>query len=547
MVSFRDSQFRIFNSTVDRLRIGDLYKPEVQKKITGLTTFYLPPKDLRQNDMAMAKRLGLRIPPTTKPLSGPFQIDRPYSDRDKAAVKALDIHALPKNYKRLRASPHLANAMKELAVDPKSRALFKKAPAAFVATHPYLRPSERTALSSSKTWTIHAAMKASPADIAAEFVQACLRDPTLSQQWFANAKLYKNGAGTLNDWLKSKGYDTTVNEVDSAWSGELGQGLDIYSTTYSTLIGGKVGPLLIISKGTVTFDSVKIKKFTFASSVLSWSQTDGNASTVRITLVVLTDDDGKPLPPGSYIGPMFSGTLTDANHAANTTFLGRVGDFPKPSTPSDPPTGPTDGTKLDQYDSTYSTYSKSGGSWSGDVDFVVDAPTVTYDGKALQNIKWTNSNLSVSTADGNPVNLAIYFFYNKPSSSNKTAGNQFFGRRWNAGETPPADGNFMGQIGQSSNPSSQAGASSWQSILKTVAINLAAGVASMVLGHYVVKAITARQQANKLKTEQAEKDAKAAENKADDSAEAEERVNEENSEVNPEAQEGGPDPGPGPR
>lgn len=547
VVSFRDSQFRIFNSTVNRHKIGDLYKPEVQKTITGLTTFYLPPKELRPNDLDMAKRLGLRIAPTAKPLSGPFQVDRPYSDRDKAAVKALDTHALPNNYKRLRASRPMATAMQQLAIDPKSRDLFQKAPAAFVATHPDLRPSERSALESSKTWVIHSAMKATPAAVADEFVQACLRNPTLSQQWSTILKRYKDqddGADQIAAWLKSQGYDTTLDEVDKAWARELGQGLDVYSTTYNTLLDNKAGPLLVISKGTVTFDSVKIKKFTFAESVLSWSQSDGNASTVKVTLVILTDNDGKPLPPDSYIGPMLSGTLTDINHPSEVKLYGRVGDFPKPSDPSDPDPGPTDGTKLEQYDSTYATYSKSGSSWVEDVELAVEAPNVTYNGKALTNVKFANSILSVSTIDGNPVNLSLYFYY---STSNKTPGNQFYGRRWGVGESPPSDANFMGLIGQSTNPSGQANSASWLSILKTAALNTAQAVIGMVLGHYVIKALSAKEKANETGAEEDEKAYEEAKEEADNAADAEERVAEENIEGNPSAEDVGPDPGPGPQ
>ena len=552
VVSFRDSQFRIFNSTVDRFTVGDLYKPEVQKKITGLTTFYLPPKDLRKNDMEMAKRLGLRIPPTSKPLSGPYQTDMPYSDRDKAAVKDLDTHQLPKNYKRLRASASLGTAMKELAIDPSARELFKKSPPAFTATHPKLRPSERSALETRKIWSIRSAMTATPASVAAEFVQACLRDPTLAQQWAATLKEYKdddNAEEEIDAWLEEQGYDTTLEEVDKAWANELGQGLDVYEFTYNTLVNNEKGPLLVISGGTVTYDSVLIQKFSFVESVLSWSQADGNASTVRVTLVILTDDDGKPLPDDAYVGPMFSGTLTDVNNPSPVSFQGRVGDFPKP-TPPNPDPGPNDGTTLDQYNSTYTTYApNSQGTWVADVSFVVAAPDVTYNGTLLKNIKWANSNLSVSTADGNPVNLSLYFYYNTPSASNPTAGNQFYGRRWNAGESPPSgsDGNFMGLVGQSKNPSGQASSGSWQSYLKTAAINVAVGVASMVLGHYVIQFLTAKAKANASGTEEDKEAAEEADEKANDAADAEERVAEENVEVNPEGEVVGPDPGPAPQ
>ena len=175
---------------------------------------------------------------------------------------------------------------------------------------------------------------------------------------------------------------------------------------------------------------------------------------------------------------------------------------------------------------------------------VVDAPNVTYDGTALKNIQWSNSVLAVSTADGNPVNLSLYFFYNKASSTDKVPGNQFFGRRWAAGGSPPTDGNFMGQIGQSPDPSGQATASWWVQAIVTASLNLANGFSSMVLAHYAIKGLEALKEWKKTGSEKDKKAYDDAKKKADDAADAEERVAEVNVEANPGGEKSVPDPGP---
>lgn len=69
----------------------------------------------------------------------------------------------------------------------------------------------------------------------------------------------------------------------------------------------------------------------------------------------------------------------------------------------------------------------------------------------------------------------------------------------------------------------------------------------MVLGHYVIKALTAKAQAQTSGSDADIKAADEAEKDANDAADAEDRVAEDNAEVNPEAQEIVPDPGPTPQ
>ena len=472
VVAFRDSQFRVFRSAVDRYQIRDLRKPEVQKRITGITTFYLPPKSLLRTDLEVAKQFGLK-PVSGKPLSGPYQIDHPYSNRDLAAVKALDSHTLPKNYKRLRASPAMHAVMQKLALDPRAQASFLKSPMTFTSALREILPQERKALLSGRSYAVNSSMKATSASVAEEFVQASLRIPTLSRLWATQLKNTRDklcGDEILQVWLKQRGYDTTLADINEAWAS---QGIGVFAVTYTTQIDGKSGPPLIIRKTSVTLGQQKIKGYSFAQNVLSWDQSEGNASSASINLVLVIDNGGKPLPPGSYIGPWFTGTYTDSS-CSNVTFVGRVGDLPT--------TGGADSTQLEQYDAVYNTYVKdASGKFTKDTALVVKHPNVTYKGKALRNIKWANSTLSVVTVDGNLFSMSIYFYHNKSTKANPVLGYQFFGRRWAVGESPPNECNFMGQIGHPTYPDLQAKNASSVLLLKIAAISIAEGAASMFL------------------------------------------------------------------
>jgi hypothetical protein len=476
--------------------------------------------------MEVAKQFGLK-PVSGKPLSGPYQIDQPYSVRDVAAVKALDSHTLPKNYKRLRASPAMRAVMQKLALDPRAQASFLKSPVTFTSALRDILPEERKALLFGRSYAVNLSMKATSASVAEEFVQASLQTPTLSRLWAAQLKNTRDklcGDEILQVWLKQRGYDTTLADINEAWAS---QGIGVFAATYTTQIDGESGPPLIIRKASVTLGQQKIKGYSFAQNVLSWDQSGGNTSSASINLVLVVDDGGKPLSPGSYIGPRFTGTYTDSSRS-NVSFVGRVGDLPTAGG------GGTDSTQLEQYDSVYNTYVKdASGKFVKDTALVVKHPNVTFKGKALRNIKFANSTLSVVTADGNLFSISIYFYHNKSTKANPVPGYQFFGRRWAMGESPPNECNFMGQIGLPTYPELQAKNASSVLLLKIAAVSIAEGAASMLLAKSTEKAHVAFRKWMKSRDAKDKVELDEADKEADDAAEVEEKVFEENSDVNP--------------
>jgi hypothetical protein len=173
------------------LCIKELWDPEVQKTVTGLTAFYLPPKDLCQTDPAMFQRLGLKTPPKNfKPFFSPYPTNQPYTQQALAAVKALDMHQLPANYRKLHATRDIYNALKRLTLEPRTRVLYAKDKNAFIAPHLDLRPTEHRALLSGKALVVNWSMKADPAMEADRLVQKLLQGPRFANKWAAEIKKY---------------------------------------------------------------------------------------------------------------------------------------------------------------------------------------------------------------------------------------------------------------------------------------------------------------------------------------------------------------------
>lgn len=512
----------------------------MQKKVTGLTTFYLPPKDPRPADPEMAARLGLRIIPGAKGITGPYPIDKPYSEADKAAVAALDTHVLPKNYRRLRATPALRSAMQKLALEPASQRLYLKSPAAFASTITGLRSNERRALETGRPYPIVSAMKASSTDEANQFVQDVLRSPTLAQQWSDEVVKYsqtEDGADQITAWLVSKGYDTTFEEVLTAFNTAANQSLDFYDSSYNTQLDNTTaGPSVVIQKGQVHVDGKNIVMFNYENSKLTWSASDGNDSTASLTMEMLTTNpDGTPLPDNSYVGPEFYGTYQTKGATSASQIIGRVGTIPDGSGGDHL----KDGVELSTFNDTYQTYVKdASGTYQRDAStLIVDAPNVTYGDQPLKNFTWANGTLTASTEDGNAWNLSLLFYVNTtPSDSNPTAGNQFSGKRWAAGATAPTAANMFGQIGSASNPAATGSALDNSSMWTTLAINVAVGYAGMKLAEYVwtcIKRFVAwaksGSQADKDALDEAQKD-------VDKASDSEEMVEEKGVDINPDGE-----------
>jgi len=257
-------------------------------------------------------------------------------------VAALKTHTTPESYVKNRLSPALLPLLTELATKPKSLAKFIEHPSKFLSANDELRASEKRAIGSGVPGRLRVLAQTKPADIATEFVQAVLRSPTLAQQYAAVLKANSGDPGgedKIVSWLKGQGYDTTPEAIDTVYQMTLNVNLDYYDSAYSsTYTDGSAGPEILIQKGVVTVKGSAIKKPIYSQSSLQWTTADGNAFNTQLHFRVLTNDDGKPLPAGSYIGPQFWGMYWGTGTMPSTpNIVGKTGTAPpKPNKPTDP-------------------------------------------------------------------------------------------------------------------------------------------------------------------------------------------------------------------
>ncbi|MFA0547690.1 SAM-dependent methyltransferase [Vibrio splendidus] len=86
--------------TIERYKISELYNPELQSKVTGISTFYIAPKDVHPVNVERAIQLGMiqtgdkpRFPDT------PLRKIAQYSTKEKRALDELADFKVPNGYK----------------------------------------------------------------------------------------------------------------------------------------------------------------------------------------------------------------------------------------------------------------------------------------------------------------------------------------------------------------------------------------------------------------------------------------------------------------
>jgi hypothetical protein len=79
--SYVAAQYPSAPPQIDRLALSQFSDPNVARRVTGISTFYIPPKEVRPADQEMATQLGIRSGPARA--MGPYApFSRPYDRRE---------------------------------------------------------------------------------------------------------------------------------------------------------------------------------------------------------------------------------------------------------------------------------------------------------------------------------------------------------------------------------------------------------------------------------------------------------------------------------
>lgn len=297
VVNYVGSRYPGVAPQIDRQTISSLRDPQVQARVTGISTFYLPPRTVAESDAAMLERLGLIRPgqPLRTPDSPLRVIDR-YSARERKAFEDFAKFDVPRTY-QWQPESEAADFALALREDRAFRDLYRDNPAAAVAAYPGpLDPTSRRLLARGDPGAVQLAAK--------EGRRAC---SPANRSFFAYLLARKAEAADLGrvaelppekrlaaaeTWAVRRGLGVDWADLSADWTLYLRQEPTPWGGFYlcrrqerSVAIHARPGG----SGDRIVLDGVRLQGARLANGVISWQRSDGNATSGRLQADLLSD------------------------------------------------------------------------------------------------------------------------------------------------------------------------------------------------------------------------------------------------------------------
>ncbi|MFD8596719.1 SAM-dependent methyltransferase [Kitasatospora sp. NPDC059646] len=442
IVNYIASQYAIADPVVHRVKLSELLEPENSRRVTGISTFYVPPVAERPMDLETAKALGLKVATQPQPegalrsgsaLAGPFApFDEPYTEYDERFVALLDRHQVPRDYRKSRPSRAFYEAIRDLSVDPAKIEQYKDDPERALLSRTPLRADERTALRTGHAGRIREGFHRTEDEVAAGFALSLVTDVETAAEYtrlLVEASSAAEPAEAARQALAHWGYDTDVTAIGEAFT-RLGTGRALWAGGYHLVVDGEPGRTLFVGGTRIELDGAELQGARLADGVLSWSEDAGNPSSGALEFALASAPQAGAAD-ASYVGPYCHGRVWygSARPAAENAF-GKVGVF-------DPESVAARGA-ADPLSTWYGTYRTA---LVGDAGRWVDGPVVTVraddgegrgatvecDGKPVQRFGYADGVLGWTSAEPGWSGGVVF---------QKRPGQAFVGRLWNSAADP---------------------------------------------------------------------------------------------------------------
>ncbi|WP_181885659.1 SAM-dependent methyltransferase [Trinickia dinghuensis] len=147
---------------VRRHRLADFRDPDLAKRVTVVSTFYVPPRGASA-PIAQAIARGLSGERGKAGYAGANTSEQLYGPAQQAAIARLDGHRISSNYRRRALTDSMYETMYALATNPSVLHEYERAPDVFLSEREGLRAEEREALRAPGMRALHDAMLESQA------------------------------------------------------------------------------------------------------------------------------------------------------------------------------------------------------------------------------------------------------------------------------------------------------------------------------------------------------------------------------------------------
>ncbi|PRQ08773.1 Tetrapyrrole (Corrin/Porphyrin) Methylase [Enhygromyxa salina] len=277
------ARYPTLEPTVEVYALSELLDPAVQLRITGLSTFYIPPKHATPTDVDMATRLELIKPgQTLRPASATRRI-ADYGERELRAIREFASFEVPMDYQHQplsRASEFLI----ELTDNPELHDRYRDDPEAAVESFAGLSARERAALLARDEGAIQIAAKgsrlvSSPHD---SFITSVLRSGALARDLQQTIKIGLREdrlPASVDQWMRERGYavrpkmlPASIAAVNATlllpWTGAY------YCVEHDLLVAILGDPATRASL--IYVNDERIRQPTFYNGALAWQASEGN-------------------------------------------------------------------------------------------------------------------------------------------------------------------------------------------------------------------------------------------------------------------------------
>lgn len=434
------------DDVVERYTVGDIAKPHVTKRITILSTFYIPPKGRKKHSQSILEKIRSvpdeRESKDSKPDS---------SDSIKPPINNLAQfvnRALPTGYRRTAMTTDMANVLHSLATIPNEVNKFNDEPRHYLSSSKGLSAQEFDALSARDPRRIIQATKKPASATAANFVFACLDAPSLATR-YALGTIADNidqitAHQTIERWFEREGYDTSPLDVCNALDQAKNKDLKFYANSYQTVLNGTIGPTITIGHNTVRIDDTEIRRFSFSKGVLRWDTGTENSSSAELSFAISPDATESCVANDAYVGPHLHGGYWTKDEPApkEENILGKIGLSTVRGITGDLLSDP-----IDTWVGSYHLHHISAENEPmGDITLKQDDETASvaiyYDNNPVRNVRYANNTIHWSASKNNSFNGVIFFCQNGKSfdsSSQKKIG--LLGKIWSSKMPTPVHAN----------------------------------------------------------------------------------------------------------
>jgi hypothetical protein len=212
--------------TIDRHVISDYRDPEIKKKVSGISTFFIPAKEAAKADAGMQARLGFGKVSDAR--RNPLICDRTdYPVLAEVANRNNHNHHIPPGYKYSFASEALYRTLLDLALDQRAQAAFRAEPKAYLDRCEGLTEDDKRNLMLQHHGVTRMMLKRDPDKEAVRFVGDALIRPELAQEYrdrqgeAARAVAERRiplgeYEGQVAAWLREQGYAATPSAITRA-------------------------------------------------------------------------------------------------------------------------------------------------------------------------------------------------------------------------------------------------------------------------------------------------------------------------------------------